>query len=114
MQFIKNVSETSNSFYGTNRTFTDLDFEDLADLAIEEQNWLALKELSEINTKLFPDLQTGYFSRAVFEENYNKDLKTALEHYKLSYENIAKGIRNDSRRYWLDEIKRVEKLLLEK
>jgi hypothetical protein len=83
-------------------------------LAIEEQNWLALKELSEINTKLFPDLQTGYFSRAVFEENYNKDLKTALEHYKLSYENIAKGIRNDSRRYWLDEIKRVEKLLLEK
>lgn len=113
MKFLEEVYKSSNSFYGTKRTFTDLDFEEFADLAIEEKNWQALKEISKINIKIFPKLQTGYFYRAVYEENYNKDLKTALKYYKLSYQNIAKGIREDGKAYWLDDIKRVEKLLSE-
>jgi hypothetical protein len=113
MKFLEKVYKSSNLLYGTKRTFTDLDFEEFADLAIEEKNWQALKEISKINIKIFPSLQTGYFYRAVYEENYNKDLKTALKYYKLSYKNIAKGVRENGKGYWLDEIKRVEKLLSE-
>lgn len=109
IEFLNSAYEKSNQLYGTNRLLRDSDLELLADLAIDSENWKILKEISDINIKYFPNLQTGYFTRAVYEEKYNKDLKTALKFYKLSLKNLEKSIT--SRFFWVNEIKRVEKLL---
>lgn len=112
LEFLKNVYKVSNELYDTNRKLRDGDLEILADLAVDKKEWKILKEISDINIKLYPNLQTGYFTRAVYEEKHNKDLETALKYYKWSLERLEKGITSTF--YWTDEIKRVEKLLSEK
>lgn len=111
INFLTELYEITNSFYGTNRPIRDTDLEDLADLAIEREDWLTLKEIADFDIQLHPNSETGYYSRARFEEKYNKDLKTALKFYKKGYSKLEPEVVNNE--YWYKEIIRVEKLISE-
>lgn len=107
--YLYNLYENSNRLYGTSRKIRDTDLEDLADLAIERKDWLTLKEIADFDIKLHPNSETGYYSRARFEENYNKDLKSALEFFKIGFSKLEPEVINKN--YWYKEIERVEKLI---
>lgn len=111
INFLTELYEITNSFYGTNRPIRDTDLEDLADLAIEREDWQTLKKIADFDIQLHPNSETGYYSRARFEENYNKDLKAALKFFKKGYSKLEPEVVN--KEYWYKEIIRVEKLLSE-
>lgn len=106
---IKNMYQVSNEIYGTERKIRDGDLYDLADAAITNKNWKALKEIADLNIELYPDTETGYYSRARYEENYNKDLKAALKYFKMGYQKLDKDVFN--KEDWYKEITRIEKQL---
>ena len=112
IDFLNNLYESSNQLYGTNRKIRDTDLEELADIAIKRKDWLALKEIADLDIKLHPNSETGYYSRARFEENYNKDLKLALKYFKKGYSKLEPEVMNKAD--WYKEIERVEKLIEKK
>jgi len=111
IEFLSNLYKNASKLYGINREIRDTDLEDLADLAIDREDWLTLNEIADLNIKLHPHSETGYYSKARFEENYNKDLKTALKLFKKGFSKIEPEVNNKD--YWYKEITRVEKLLSE-
>ena len=111
IEFLNKHYENSNHLYGTNRKIRDTDLEELADIAIKRKEWLALKEIADFDIELHPNSETGYYSKARFEENYNKDLKTALKFFKKGYSKLEPEVTNKD--YWYKEITRVEKLISE-
>jgi predicted alpha/beta superfamily hydrolase len=109
IDFLNNLYESSNQLYGTNREIRDTDLEELADIAIKRKDWLALKEIADLDIELHPNSETGYYSRARFEEIYNKDLKSALIFFKKGYSKLEPEVLNKVD--WYEEIERVEKLI---